>query len=206
MGSSPLIRQRFWNAAGTAPLAGGKLYTYRAGTTTPQATYSDPDCTVPNTNPVILDSEGYADFWINSGSYKFILADANDVVQWTRDDITPRAPVGDIADEFDSPWVTHAITDGQSATELDGETIDFDDHSSVIYEVEVTRGTTIVANGRIYIENIDGTGQLKVGVFSSDPKVTFSIDQDGSVATLKAAATSGPGNGTIKLSKRKVPA
>jgi hypothetical protein len=37
---SPLLRQRFFDSNGN-PLAGGKLYSYAAGTTTPQSTYTD---------------------------------------------------------------------------------------------------------------------------------------------------------------------
>lgn len=70
------------------PLAGGKLYTYEAGTTTPKTTYTTEDATTPNTNPVILDSNGYADVWLDTGSYKFVLDDSDDVEQWTLDDIS----------------------------------------------------------------------------------------------------------------------
>lgn len=76
---------RFFNAAG-APLAGGKVYTYAAGTTTPLASYTDSTALVQNTNPVILDSTGSAPIWI-SGAYKVVLQDSNGVVQWTQDNI-----------------------------------------------------------------------------------------------------------------------
>lgn len=68
------------------PLAGGKLYAYAAGTTTPKATYSDYELT-PNTHPIILDADGRAVVRIDTGYYKFILTDANDVVQWTVDKV-----------------------------------------------------------------------------------------------------------------------
>jgi hypothetical protein len=44
----PEGRQRYYNNDGT-PAAGGKLYTYAAGTTNPKATYSDADGTVAQT-------------------------------------------------------------------------------------------------------------------------------------------------------------
>lgn len=63
-----------------APLAGGKVYTYEAGTSTPKVSYTDSTMTVQNTNPVILDAEGSAPIWV-SGSYKINLTDANGVQQ-----------------------------------------------------------------------------------------------------------------------------
>jgi len=42
-----------------------KVYTYQAGTATAQTTYSDKDCTIPNTNPVVLDSNGEAIIYVN---------------------------------------------------------------------------------------------------------------------------------------------
>lgn len=70
------------------PLAGGKLYTYRAGTTTPLATYIDSTETTPNTNPIILDANGEASVWLGSDTYKMVLTDANDVVLWTEDGVS----------------------------------------------------------------------------------------------------------------------
>jgi hypothetical protein len=63
------------------PLAGGKLYSYQAGTLTPQATYTDATLTVPNPNPIILDAFGTAAVWLGSNAYKFNLLDVNGVQQ-----------------------------------------------------------------------------------------------------------------------------
>ena len=82
----PEGKQSFQNSAG-APLVGGKLYTYDAGTSNPRATYQDAAGTTPNTNPVILDARGEATiFW--SGSYKVVLKDASDVTIWTVDNVS----------------------------------------------------------------------------------------------------------------------
>lgn len=78
---------QFLKADGT-PLVGGKLYTYTAGTTTPQATYTDNTGSTPNTNPVIMDSRGEANVWLGGANYKFKLTDANDVEIWTVDYIS----------------------------------------------------------------------------------------------------------------------
>lgn len=84
----PWIRPRFFDANGVL-LAGGKVWFYQAGTTTPAVSYTDSTGLVANTNPVILDANGEADIWLSPGSYKAVLMDANDVVQWTRDKIKP---------------------------------------------------------------------------------------------------------------------
>jgi hypothetical protein len=87
MNIAPNLKQRYFDANGN-PLAGGKLYTYQAGTTTPQATYTDSGGGTANANPVILDANGEATVWLDPTlSYKFILADSSDTVQWTVDDV-----------------------------------------------------------------------------------------------------------------------
>lgn len=87
---SPVARQQFLDANGV-PLAGGKLYTYLAGTTTPQASYSDAAGT-PNTNPIILSAGGFATLFLDNVAYKFVLTDSADNPQWTVDNITLIAP------------------------------------------------------------------------------------------------------------------
>lgn len=72
----PEGRQRYFNNDGT-PAAGGKLYTYAAGTTTPKVTYSDEAGTAQNTNPIVLDAKGEAVIYWN-GAYKVDLLQADD--------------------------------------------------------------------------------------------------------------------------------
>lgn len=54
---------------------GGQLFTYASGTTTPLTTYSDAAGTVPNTNPVILDTNGSA-IVRGNGSFHLLLKDS----------------------------------------------------------------------------------------------------------------------------------
>jgi hypothetical protein len=80
---------QFFSDAGV-PLAGGKLYTYTAGTTTPAATYTTSAGTIANTNPIILNSAGRLadEIWLTSTvSYKFILQTSTSVVIGTYDNI-----------------------------------------------------------------------------------------------------------------------
>ena len=72
------------------PLSGGKLYTYAAGTTTPQATYTSSSGNTNHTNPIILDSAGRVpggEIWLDAPPYKFLLKDSNDVLIATYDNI-----------------------------------------------------------------------------------------------------------------------
>lgn len=80
-------RFRAVDPATGAALAGGKLFSYIAGTVTPKATFTDQTGAVANPNPTILDGNGEANVWLGAGSYKFVLADAYDVVLWTVDGI-----------------------------------------------------------------------------------------------------------------------
>jgi hypothetical protein len=91
---SPVIRQKFFDQTG-APLTGGMLYSYAAGTTTPQATYTDQTGLTPNMNPVILDANGEANVWLDPAlAYKFILKDSNGVTQWSTDQVSSNGLTG----------------------------------------------------------------------------------------------------------------
>jgi hypothetical protein len=87
---SPPPKLQFFDANGV-PLAGGKLYSYAAGTTTPLATYTSAAETTFNTNPLILNSRGEAEAWLGSLLYKFKLTTAADVEIWTVDNISSSA-------------------------------------------------------------------------------------------------------------------
>ena len=82
----PLGKQQYFSASG-APLVGGKVYTYAAGTTSALATYSDKAGVTPNTNPVILDSRGEATIFWGQAGYKVVLKDSADVTIWTQDNL-----------------------------------------------------------------------------------------------------------------------
>jgi hypothetical protein len=83
---APTPKLQFFDANG-APLVGGKLYTYAAGTTTPLASYTDSTGNTANTNPIILDSRGEANVWLGAAVYKFALYDSTNVLIWTVDNI-----------------------------------------------------------------------------------------------------------------------
>jgi len=72
------------------PLTGGKLYTYAAGTTTPQTAYTSSSGVTAHTNPIILDSAGRVpggEIWLSAPPYKFVLNTSTDVLIATYDNI-----------------------------------------------------------------------------------------------------------------------
>lgn len=77
-GIIPIIpKQRFVNENGK-PLSGGSVTVYLAGTTALATSFQDEALTIANQNPVILDSYGCCDLWLDpSTRYKLQLADAN---------------------------------------------------------------------------------------------------------------------------------
>lgn len=83
---------QFFDANGN-PLVGGKLFTYAAGTTTPQATFTDYNGATANTNPVIFNSRGEAAVWCGANRYYMVLKDSDDVEIWTADNVNgPNGP------------------------------------------------------------------------------------------------------------------
>jgi hypothetical protein len=91
---SPVPEMQFFDANGN-PLSGGRVFTYLAGTTTQENTYTDASGTSQNSDPIILDAAGFpANGTVRTGiflankSYKFVAQDQFGVIQWTADNVT----------------------------------------------------------------------------------------------------------------------
>jgi hypothetical protein len=75
------------------PLAGGKLYLYAAGTTTPQNAFQDAALTIPLANPYTLDAAGrIPQFFLADGQIKVILTDNLGVTQLFADNLLVIGP------------------------------------------------------------------------------------------------------------------
>lgn len=96
---APPARQQFFSAAGV-PLAGGLVYTYQAGTSTPAATYVDSTGTIQNTNPIVLDAGGFATIWLSAQPYKICVANSSNVQQYCVDQINQFGILGG------NTWIT----------------------------------------------------------------------------------------------------
>jgi len=74
---------QFFNNDGTV-LAGGKIYTYAAGTSTPKTSYTTSAGNIGHTNPIVLDSAGRlpgGEVWLLAGTYKFsVFTSANTLI------------------------------------------------------------------------------------------------------------------------------
>ena len=94
---------QFLDAAGN-PLIGGLLYFYESATSTDKDTFSDPELTIKNSNPVIIQSDGRTPDVFFSGSAKVVLKDSDDVQIWERDPVSTE----DFGSEF-SNWLSTTI-------------------------------------------------------------------------------------------------
>jgi len=77
-------------------LSGGLLYTYAAGTTTPQTAYTSSSGSTAHTNPIVLDSAGRVssagEIWLTDAvAYKFVLKTSTGTTIGTYDNVTGNA-------------------------------------------------------------------------------------------------------------------
>lgn len=74
------------NSSGT-PVSGAKVYIYRQGTTTAQTAYTDSAIAVPAANPIISDSAGWFNAYLNPAlDYTVVIKSADDAITYqTRD-------------------------------------------------------------------------------------------------------------------------
>jgi hypothetical protein len=106
------------------PLAGAKLFSYLAGTSTPAALYADPGGVTPLANPAIADSGGRLTAYATIGTgFKFNLLDANNVQQpgWPIDNylVAPLTTPAQLAASFtDVAGMQASLDPGEVGTEI----------------------------------------------------------------------------------------
>jgi hypothetical protein len=162
---APAPKAQFFDANG-APLVGGKLYSYAAGTTTPLATYTDQGGSTPNANPVILDSRGEASVWLGtSGPYKLRLTSATDVDIWTVDDIYGNLDQSNLSTYLSAYLASPAAIGGTTPAAVSS--------TNLSYTGTLTGGTGVVnfGAGQFYK---DASGNVGVGTSSPSYKLDVS--------------------------------
>lgn len=183
-------------------LAGGLVYTYEAGTTTPLATYTDLAGAVPNANPVVLDASGRATIRLTDGvAYKYIVKTSADVTVQTQDNIT----VGEAASASENQYlvtmtfagspgaqafmggasITHTLTfpvnfDGASG---DVETAPGSDYIITVKKNGVECGTITISSAGVF--TFATTGGATVACVYGD-KITFHAPASGTATDIMA--------------------
>ena len=103
---------QFFNNDGTV-LAGGKLYTYSAGTSTPKATYTTSAGNIAHANPIVLDSSGRVpggEIWLTETPYKFVLNTSANVLIGTYDNISGIGATSNQVQNFTGDGTTVSFT------------------------------------------------------------------------------------------------
>jgi len=98
------VGAQFFDNTGN-PLAGGKIFSYAAGTNTPQATYTTYLGNVAHSNPIILDAAGRTpaggEIWLEvTQVYKFVLQTSANVLIGTFDNIVGAGSLFSTIDNF----------------------------------------------------------------------------------------------------------
>jgi hypothetical protein len=196
---TPTAKAQFIDAAGI-PLAGGFLYTYAAGSTTPQATYTDSTSSTANSNPIVLDSRGEANIWLASTSYKFKLCDSTNTEIWTVDNIAPPStalsPVftTNVTISDSSPGPALLISQAGAGPAIRVQDQADPDASPFIVDTtgQVGIGTAAPANaldvagGAIQISTSGGTARTVMSADSTDSIFSVNDDRNFTVKTNTA--------------------
>jgi microcystin-dependent protein len=196
---TPTAKAQFIDAAGV-PLAGGFLYTYEAGTTTPQATYTDSTAATANSNPIVLDARGEANIWLSSANYKFKLTNAEGTEIWTVDNIA--APSTALSPVFSSNVTISANTSGpallvtqtgagaairvQDSADPDSSPFVVDTTGQVGIGTATPANAIDVAGGAIQISTSGGTARTVMSADSTDSIFAVSDDRNFTVKTNAA--------------------
>jgi hypothetical protein len=107
------------NDDATDVASGWKLNFYDTGTTTRKDTFSDNELTTANANPVVADSSGrWSDIFLESGTYKVVLTDADDTEKWTADPVTGGIGSSGTVDEKTASY-TITVDDGTKVIAVD---------------------------------------------------------------------------------------
>lgn len=170
---APLLLQAFDDYG--ALLAGGKINSYEAGTTTPLATYQDLNGATPNANPVILNAAGRATVRVTNGvAYKFVLTDADDVVIVTLDNIIVGGEAVDAGEVYLVPmnYEGTPAAQGFMGGHIFNDTVDFE------IDLEGAQGSVETNPGSSFVISIRKNG-VEVGTATIDTSGVFEFDTTG---------------------------
>lgn len=169
--------QQFFDNNGN-PLSGGKLYSYAAGTTTPQATYTSASGSTAHTNPIILNSAGRVatgEIWLTAGeNYKFSLFTSTDVLIAMWDNITGINGTGITSNAsnvvYDPAGTGAVATTVQAKLRESVSVFDFmtDAEIALVQAGAPGNNTSAIINALAKLGNT-GVLNFPAGVYSTDP-------------------------------------
>jgi hypothetical protein len=139
---SPWGNQQFFDENGD-PAVGWKLYTYAAGSSSEQTTYTTEAGDVAQSNPIVLNALGFptsGQIWLTEGlTYKLVLKNASDVEKKTEDNISGVNDTSSAAGQWASSGVTPTYVNSTSFTLSGDQTNEF--HAGRREQFTVTSGT-----------------------------------------------------------------
>lgn len=178
---TPHFMQFFANDG--TPLAGGKLYTYAAGTTTPKATYTTAAGTIANANPVVLDAYGRAVIFIE-GSYRFDLYTSADVLIKSTDNVTSF----NASTETEQGFFQSFSGDGATVAFTLSENLGTDENALLVFsETEYTTNGTFASDTGW----TKGSGwTIGSGVATASGAISTALEQSAGVSLVQGKAYS----------------
>jgi hypothetical protein len=153
------------------PLASGTLTTTLTGTSTPAATWQDEAQTIANTNPIILDSQGECNLWLEPNvAYRLVLKNSLGATIWTVDNVQGNSNSAGLSNE----WVDTAL----APTFISVTSFSLVGDQTAIYHV----------GRRVKITNGASTfyGTILSSAFSTVTTVSISMDSGSMTAALSA--------------------
>lgn len=191
------VAAQFFTNSG-AVLTGGKIYTYAAGTSTPEPTYTTASGTIAWTNPIVLDAAGRVpdggEIWLTDGvAYKFVLKTSNDVLIATYDNISG---INSNFVNFTNDQEIQVATAGQTVFTLTTMAYLPGTHSLSVfvdgvnqygpgasYAYEETDSTTVTFTSGLHVgaevkfstTQLQGAGAIDASQVSYDPPFTGSV-------------------------------
>jgi hypothetical protein len=150
------------------PATGAKVFTYAAGSSTKQNTYTDEGGLTANPNPIILDARGEPpnDIWLTEGqSYKFVFTASTD----TDPPTSPIRTIDDITGVNDTGVTTSQWVDsGVTPTYVNATQFTLPGDQTTEFQVNRRIKATVTA-GTVY-------GYISASVFGALTTVTVVLD------------------------------
>lgn len=185
----------FENLLGTQPAPGGMAHFYALNTTTPKDTFQDYALTIPNENPVVLDSAGRFPYpvWMD-GDYTYELKAANGSSIINPTDIRPEIAPGQA--------IPDPLGHGGEYLTVVGGLLTW---SGPIWKLPDPTGSA----GQMVVVDSSGTDyilqqqpepeELTISIVTTATKITFTDDNGNKKQIIQGTATTSGGLGTKQV-------